>query len=421
VSGRLCPASSLGNRAGIASPRGLSGVKHRILFVDDESRVLQGLRRMLWTMRQEWDMEFVTSGAEALVALDASKFDVVVSDMRMPGMSGAELLERVRERHPEVVRLILTGQASEEAALNSVGPAHQFLSKPCDTDTLRGTIRRTLATRRILKSEHLQDLVSQVGSLPSPSPLYLKIVSELQSASPSMRRVADVIGGDPAMTAKVLQLVNSAFFGVQRQISDPYQATMLLGLKTVSVLVLSIGVFSQFEHSGQGSAGIGGIMPHSANTAARARAIGLSLTSDQELVDHCSAAGLLHDVGKLVLASRLPNEFQEVVRRAVEEQQPFADVERAVFGSTHAEVGGYLLGLWGLTDQVVEAVAFHHAPAEGGDASSLALTTVHVADVLAHEAQPESVVGAPPKLDVAYLENRGLANRVDEWRTMGIA
>lgn len=396
-------------------------MKQRILFVDDEPRVLQGLRRMLWTMRDEWEMDFVTSGAEALVALDASRYDVVVTDMRMPAMSGAELLEHVRERHPEVVRLILSGQASEEAAHSSVGPAHQFLSKPCDTDTLRATIRRTLAARRILKSERLQDLVSQVGSLPSPPSLYLKIVSELQSPNPSIRAVAEVIASDPAMTAKVLQLVNSAFFGVQRHISDPFQATMLLGLKTVSVLVLSIRIFSQLDERPHETASVNGMVPHCVQTAARARAIATSLTSDPEVIDHCGAAGLLHDVGKLILATKLPDQFREVVRRRSEEQISFEAAEQATFGSTHAEVGGYLLGLWGLSDPVVEAVAFHHAPGEAGAEPGLPLTIVHVANVLAQEAGTEGAAIGPLHLDLAYLERRGVIDRLDEWRMLGAA
>jgi putative nucleotidyltransferase with HDIG domain len=391
-------------------------MKHRLLFVDDEPRVLQGLKRMLWSMRDEWDTVAVASAAAALDALEASPFAVVITDMRMPDMTGVELLEKVRERHPAVVRIILSGEASHEAALTSVGPAHQFLSKPCDTETLKATIRRTLGTRQLLSSERLQDLVSQVGSLPSPPLLFLEIAAELQAPEPSMRRVADIIAADPAMTAKVLQLVNSAFFGIQRVVSDPYQATMLLGLKTVSAIALSLRAFAQFEPAAPHELGLSGLMSHSLRVATLARRIGSDIDPDNAVGQDCTTAGLLHDVGKLVLASRLPDRALEVVRRATGEGLSVADAERDVLGSTHAEIGGYLLGLWGLPDRVVEAVAFHHAPVPASGRPNVPLAAVHIANVIDHERQPTSLIGACPSLDLAYLAHCGVDTRLDDWR-----
>ena len=104
----------------------------RLLFVDDEAMVLSGLRRALHGMRAEWDMHFVDGAEAALKILDEMPFDVVVSDMRMPKMDGAQLLERVKMRHPDVIRMVLSGQSSRAAVLRSLAPAHQFLSKPCD-------------------------------------------------------------------------------------------------------------------------------------------------------------------------------------------------------------------------------------------------------------------------------------------------
>jgi HD-like signal output (HDOD) protein len=382
-------------------------MKQRVMFVDDEPRVLEGLRRMLWALRHEWEMEFVTSGREALELLDRLRFDVVVTDMRMPGMTGAELLTLVRDRHPEVVRLILSGQASEEAAAKSVGPAHQFLAKPCDAETLRNVIRRACSLRSLLNSEPLQNLVSQIGTLPSPPPQYLKLMQELEAREPSMRRVADVIAADPAMSAKVLQLVNSAFFGLQRHISDPAQASMMLGLHTVSMLALSVHVFATYG----AAAGVGELMSHSVRTAAFARSIGAQLSTDQATVDDCCAAGLLHDVGKLVLATTMGERFERMRARVKAEGLASVDAERDEFGATHAEVGGYLLGLWGLPDPVVEAVAYHHRP--GDLTPSVPLTAIHVGNAL-----EMTIDGGEPMeaaMDIDYLTRAGVADRISAW------
>lgn len=371
---------------------------------------------MLWSTRDEWEIVTTASGPEAIAALDASSFDVVVSDMRMPGMTGAELLRVVKDRHPGVTRIILSGQDSEENSLASASAAHQFLGKPCDTDTLRATLRRALNGRRLLVDAPLQSLVSQIGTLPSPASLFLKLVEELQSPEPSVHRVADLVAGDPAMAAKILQLVNSAFFGIQRHIPDPHQATMLLGLKTVSMLVLSIRAFAEFEPAVPAELGLANLMPHCLRTSVLARTIGRDLSGDGDVAEGCAAAGLLHDLGKLILGSRLPERSLEVMRHAREQDVPCADVERQLLGCTHAEVGAYLLCLWGLPDETVDAVAFHHTPLAAPDPSNVALAAVHVADVLDGQQHGASACH-PPTFDARYLEELGLTQRIARWQS----
>ena len=241
----------------------MPNVKKRVLFVDDEPKVLDGLRRMLRKMRNEWEMEFATSGTEALEAIRKQPFDVVVSDMRMPGMDGAELLTKVREICPTAVRLILSGHSEKEMILKSVGPTHQFLAKPCDADTLKATVARACALRELLANEQLKGVVSGVKSLPSMPGLYTQLVEVLQSPDSSLQDVAAIIGGDIGMTAKILQLVNSAFFGLRRHIEGPAQAITYLGLDTVSAVVLTAGAFAEFEDSREATEVAETLYPHS--------------------------------------------------------------------------------------------------------------------------------------------------------------
>src|ERR1017187_6368046 len=111
-----------------------------LLFVDDEVRVLQGLQRQLYGMRNEWNMNFKEGGAKALDFMASAPVDVIVTDMMMPGMDGAQLLTEVMKRHPDTIRIVLSGHADREAILRLVGPAHQYLSKPCDAEELRNAI-----------------------------------------------------------------------------------------------------------------------------------------------------------------------------------------------------------------------------------------------------------------------------------------
>ncbi len=221
-------------------------MKKSILFVDDEANVLSGLRRMLRGQREEWDCEFADSGQAALALIaERDGFDVIVTDMRMPGMDGAQLLEQVKQVSPRTVRLVLSGQSDQELTMKAVGPAHQFLSKPCDAETLVNVIKRACALRDRLAPGGLTNLVSQLDRLPSMPGIYRRLVHELQSPDVGVAEVGRIIAEDPAMTSKILQLVNSSFFCFQQRISDPVQAAMILGINTIKALVLSVHVFGQ--------------------------------------------------------------------------------------------------------------------------------------------------------------------------------
>ena len=221
-------------------------MKKRILFVDDEPLVLQGMERAFHRMRPEWDMVFVQRGEQALALMAEEPFDVVVSDMHMPGMHGPALLTEVMKLYPKTVRLILSGTADQELIMKCVGCAHQFLAKPCELEALKATVERTLKLASSLQNEAIRRLVSQMNRLPTMPSLYVKLVDLLQTPDFSLEQVGDLVAQDLAMTAKLLQLVNSAFFGLARRISNPAEAVAYLGVDMVKTLVLSLDTFDQF-------------------------------------------------------------------------------------------------------------------------------------------------------------------------------
>ncbi|KKK69312.1 hypothetical protein LCGC14_2935290, partial [marine sediment metagenome] len=199
-------------------------MKRHILFVDDEPKVLQGLQRMLRSLRHDWDMEFVESGPDALDRLAGLPFDVVVSDMRMPGMDGSELLQEIATRYPATVRMILSGQCERNAVLKCVGPTHQFLTKPCDSELLKTTVAKACRLRDHLPDEWIKQVVSSVQSLPSWPSNCSEFTEQLQSPAPSIRRLGEIVSHDPALAAKIVQLVSSGFFGSPQRVGNPAHA-----------------------------------------------------------------------------------------------------------------------------------------------------------------------------------------------------
>jgi HD-like signal output (HDOD) protein len=385
----------------------------RILFVDDEPLVLQGIQRSLRAMRTEWSVEYANSGAEAVQTMANARFDVVITDMRMPGMDGAQLLDLVKARFPSTVRIILSGQSDRETILRSVGPSHQYLSKPCDIDELKQKLLRAFALRDMLDNPLLKEVISRLRSVPSLPSLYFAVTESLRSPNTSLTQIGDLIERDMGMCAKVLQLVNSAFFGLSCHVSSPHQAIAMIGFENLRALVLSVEVFSGL--GGQGGQDLNFLWNHSMATASFAKAIAKVQQAPRELVDDAFAAGLLHDVGRLVLASAYVREYQQVLNRAAEPNALLAECEEQAFGCTHNMAGAYLLGLWGLADPVVEAVAWHHQPARAEPASFSALVAVHAADCFANQMQPHPGFAENSAIDEPLLAQLGLQQQMTPW------
>jgi len=393
-------------------------LKKKILFVDDEPNVLSGLKRMLRGMRNEWEMHFAEGGEEALSLLSKGQFDVIVSDMRMPGMDGAQLLSRVMKDYPEVVRIVLSGHSDKEMILRSVRPAQQYLAKPCDAQTLKSTIDRACALRDILVDESLKKIVSGLDTLPSLPELYEEILNELQSEDPSIQRIGEIISKDVGMTAKILQLVNSAFFGLPRHISNPQQAVTLLGLETVKALVLSVQIFSQFDDANIPRNFMDGLWHHSMATGRIVREIVKAEGVKNDLADDTFMAALLHDVGKLILAASFPKPYQQLLKQCERTKLPIRYAEQDQFGTTHAEVGAYLMGLWGLPDTIVEALAFHHRLHQCPVKRFAPLIAVHVGSVLEHESNPGEEIDYNGEIDIEHLAKLGMQHKLEDWRKL---
>ncbi len=403
-------------------------MKRRLLFVDDEENILDGLRRMLRPMRGQWDMVFVDSGEKALETLEQAPFDVVISDMRMPGMDGAELLGEVQKRHPETARIILSGYAAKYSVLRTVGPTHQYLSKPCDRETVVNTIDRVLELRKLLASEGLRRLVAGLRTLPTPSAVYFELLRELDSADASAASVADIISRDIALTSQTLRLVNSAYFALPTKATTPLQAVQLLGLKTIKSVVLSAGMFSQYLGDEGPTSTLETLNRRCFAIGVVAKAIAEAENLGNFIAEHARCAGVLSHIGTLLLVATWPNKFRKVVSFVEKtgiadtgtDQQALgiAEAEQQVFHTDHAALGAYLLGLWGFSGPIVEAVAYHHEPRRSHCREVNALTAVHAAQYLTRgdRAAKDAQETAVPTLDREYLAEVGVLDRLPVWR-----
>ena len=391
----------------------------RIMFVDDEPAILEGLENRLRRFRKQWDVSFYSRPTHALEVLEAGDFDVVVSDMRMPGMDGAELLRHVRERHPRMTRIILSGQTSKDGVIRALPVAHQFLSKPCAIEHIKMAVDRGRNLSSVLADERIVDLVATIDQLPVLSDLHQSLVDAVEEPNVPLARLAAIIEQDVAMTARVLQVVNSAFFALGRELTAVEDAVSYLGINLIRSLILSIEIFEAFE--GQASPDgfrLKALQSHSFRSACLAR--DLVETPDGRLT--AFSAAMLHDIGRLVLSVSRPSFYDEVIPLQRERGIPLYQAEELIHGFSHAEVGAVLLASWGLPYSIVEAVAHHHHPGRAQEVTLGVVGAVHIADRIAHSqwrtSGGQSALGEELGLDMAYLADVGAVGEIEKWRLL---
>lgn len=389
--------------------------KTKILFVDDEPAMVRVLKMGMRSMAGEWDMQFAEGGEAGLALVMQEHFDVVVTDMRMAGINGAQLLNHVLRHNPETVRIILSGYADLSEVVSCVGLTHQFLTKPCSLDDLKSCLRKVTGIKQQLGHEKLRELTGGMASLPGIPELYLEIADALQSPLTSSDRIAEIASKDPALSAKLLQISNSAFFGFSRKVFSVAEAVQMLGISVIHSLAMAVPLFTAFDRKKCPGFHIEQVWEHSAAVAAIGRRIYNEHLDDSHRAEQAFAAGILHDIGKLILAEKLPAQYIAILAESKAAGRPLHHVERQHLNATHAEVGAYLLALWGLPVPLVEAVACHHAPRRCGSSTLCLAGVIHIADALEHSQSPHPG-DVPNPVDLEYLKQTGLDTHYESWR-----
>ncbi|QID18927.1 HDOD domain-containing protein [Nitrogeniibacter mangrovi] len=352
----------------------------QVVVVDDEPRVLAGIERTLMMSGRDWGLRFATSGQEALEMLEAQPADVVISDMRMPFMDGAELLVRVRERWPGTIRIILTGYSEMDATMRMLDVAHQFVAKPCDSKALLDAVENAIGLRALFADPQVVDVVGRISRLPASPKVFTRLCELMADPETDLRRIADLLGSDPALSAKLLQLANSAYFARGSAIHDVGQAIARLGLDNVRLLVLAAQVFATGDGDGHIDA-----LQHRALLAS-------------QLAAHIG--GIKGPAPTAALLAHVALSIPEIADPEVR------DEVTACATPLHAAVGAYLLAVWGLPMEIVNAVAWHEDPARSSPTHFDTAGVVHVATRLANGREP----------DLAYLERVGVGAKWPQWQ-----
>jgi len=370
-------------------------------------------------LEKDWAVTLVSSPDAALAEMAAHPSDVLVADCALPGANeGVELLDRVHAEYPKTIRILLAGEMDKENRIADVEGSHLILTKPCDNETLKNAIQRALSIDLWLTNDSLRELIARLRTFPIVPSLYLEVINALKSPHTTTADVGAIMAMSLAMMTKLLQVTNSACFGLPRKISDPVEAVGILGFETVKSMVITLKLLSQYDKVKPVYFSIDRLWRHSTEVARISRRLAFMQQDDPVLAESAFTAGLMHDLGKLVLASNFDEQYSGAQALARHQQIPLWEVEKQIFGASHGEIGAYLLGLWGMPLDLVEAAALHHNPSRCLAKRFTPLTAVHVANALVYEAKPDKEGFVHPQIDEDYLAELGLSSRLPHWREM---
>lgn len=381
-------------------------MKPAILFVDDNENILQGLRRNLRSRREVWDMYFAESGEAALEIMRTATPDVVVSDIRMPGIDGVELLKQVKKSSPESIRLVLSGQCEEEMIPTLLEVSHQYLAKPFETEVLVRLIEKLLAARDKLQDGGLKEFITGCAALPSLPSLHEEIVTELKRDMPEMRAVENLLLRDISLIAKIFQVVNSSYFGPNGDINTVSHVWDILGFEKIKSLILNGHIIAPLDASLRNDSTATELWQLSLLTARIARLIAKTEGLSQKICDKVWIAGLLHGIGALVLCKY--RRSSGVLAGLLDPHVP----------DSYTVTGGFLGTLWALPRDICYVILHHASPsAAGEDGDRNVLAIVHAAQAFALTKMiPETL--EEMYLDDDFLKDMGLQEKLDSWRAV---
>jgi HD-like signal output (HDOD) protein len=393
------------------SAQGAGAATWRVLFVGADPLWFSEIKRDVECLYPDWSCLLMPDVGAASENSDWRIADGLVVEGAATG--AREWLDTVKRERPNTNCLIRCDLSDKSVIDAWKGLGFTLASSASDASMLARRLVRNARLLEWMADPAIKRLLPLIRKLPATPRLYTQVMEELRSPNSSLDTVAHLLRQDPVMSAKMLQLVNSAFFGSAREVTDMLEAAMILGSDRIKSLVLVAGVFSQYNDAEGISPTIAALLAHSIRAGIYARSIALAETRNAEMAEAAFTAGVLHDIGKIVLAGNMPERYLEVrgIRASKEISSNAAELE--VFGATHAQVGACLLAAWGLPLSILEALAWHHEPDRCGERGFSVLAAVHAANALAHESE-----GEPAEINQEFLQRVGLAARYQSWRAM---
>lgn len=385
----------------------------RMLVVNSGGRDFLLFDHFAAEFSEEWAIEHVINCNEVDSLLSKNEFDVVVAVVNDDVELIINLFSELKKTNPKILRFVLTNQVSERKVINALDAISAYFNQEIKALELYSSLERNLMIEDIVNAEKFLSSHGISDSLPSMPSLYADLIELLNTEEASIKEISALMKRDPAMTTKLIQLVNSSFFGLRRAIVSAEDAAVMIGIEPIKALVLSEQSFKLFKNRKIPSTYVQRLWNHSTMVAAFSRCIARYEGADKYDADTAFTAGMIHDIGKLIMLEYLPDDCLEYAGALTEDTYESLDVERMVFGTTHPNVAGLLLSKWGFTNNLLEPVIFHHKPLWLHKEFS-PLQAVFAADCFYHEFFGHGDESS--RLGTVYNDCHSIQNKAHKWK-----
>ncbi len=393
-------------------------MRARLLFIDHDPAVLDAYRQALASMSTLWTIDCVQSKSEAVAAATQNPPDILVAALEADEEKDLDALSQISKAAPHAHAFIAINEERTARLQATLETNWRYLPRPCPADRLLFECQRCLALDSWLENPLIKEIVASRAEFQSLPPLYLKIVSLINSPHASTDQIAEAISTDLAFSSKVLETVNSSFYAFEDKVSDIAEAVSILGLDSIKNLALAIQLFNRAGQSAERHALVNELWHHSVSVAVVARRISLYETEDSKSAEEAYSAGLLHDIGKLVLLDAAPEAFAEARHLSRDDSIPLWQAETQTIGCNHAELGAYLLATWDLPEALSEAAALHHQPVNRCRSGFPAVAAVYVANTIVRQRGNANHPDAIPDQD--FLVGIGKTDSWEDWQEIAV-
>ena len=389
-------------------------MKVRVLIIDKNDEIRFELQSGLKKHVDSYDFLYTdkTDGVEE--SLNVNEIDIVLADISLEKKEDIQLLKSIKEDFPELFIVVFTGEESKLNVNDIYRFSHQILSKPINVDKVIESFERRKRMMKYLHDGKLMGVINNITDLPTLPETYLKIEEEMASKNVSVQRISSILSHDLSFTVKILHVVNSPFFGLKYKINNVMQAVSLLGVNIIKSLVLYHHTFSISPIGPKFKNYFEQLWIHSNKVGRYAEQILYDTNqAELEMIEEAYIAGLLHDIGKVVMLNidGYPDKVFEYIK---EHETRFSNAEYKIFGTSHSEIGAYFLSLWGLPERTAESVFTHNNPSLLDFSRFTVESAVFIANILANEDSIDLTtiqklnLGVHPKTWVEYLEEHNL-------------
>jgi len=388
----------------------------RILFCDPSGSFLRWAEEVSGA-GASWDIDRVDHLQSGLQMLASRHFDAVV--VAAPASPERELsyLRQLMQAAPNCVRILYTPVLSAAYLAKALDVVHRVCLNSNTREETVALIDQAVASNRQLSHESVRRSMAAFKQLPSPPSIFHELTRQLNSERTTSQHIAGVVAKDPALTARLLRIVNSSYFGLRQPVSNIQQAVTLIGTRTLRGLALAGHFGSHYKQAKEWNLfSLEALQARSLMVARLSQALAKAAGGDAMLRDQAFLAGLLLDVGMVMLANEQSQSYAKIFGYAAKHNKPLAQVELKAFGVTHAQLAANLLTQWNLPPMVVDAVLYHHDPA-GYFQKGLSPTAIdHVADALLPPLDSRLNLRINAEIDLDFLARAELDQYLPKWK-----